>query len=383
MSSLEERCADYHRVANGRTVDLRELGAAGTAVADALPAADVMMRAQALGLLEHVAHPDPFVAAQTALLLGCFVEQELPAIGLTGPIADRGREEMKLAVEFHDLLRAETERLEETGAFDDDAFFEQELLDTGHLTVTRGFAQAAAKQMPRRADAYFAMETLWRPMIATLTRDAGGRREARADEGLREAAEGLRYDVASWLHKLLEGVDGERWIVLHPGLGRGYEVEVHELVDNWSLQPLLAQALVRQKQGGLLGLGGKQVGPEGGLPGERPTDSLVACLRGHGPQQLPEHVRGQWETSTHGAVSAGGALVEDLLENKVWNEGIPRDIPVLDGHRVVVLGPAKVQRSWNANRSFEALGSDITLERVLSPDEVRDWLSRCAAATSD
>ena len=69
-----------------------------------------------------------------------------------------------------------------------------------------------------------------------------------------------------------------------------------------------------------------------------------------------------------------------MLDHKIWNEGLPEDIPQLEGHRVIVLSPSQISRSWSATRSYDALGSDIRHLRTLSPAELREWIDRCARA---
>lgn len=381
MSALSERCAAYRAMVTAPRIDLRELSRLAAEAAGAMPGDEDEMRREATAILAHLAHPDPFVAAQTALLVGCFAEQGLAAVGLAGPILERCRHELELAQPYHAWLVEESQRLEDAGELEgDDAPPDDALLFGGDYTVTHTLAKAAAERMPRAADAYFAMDMLWRPVVAVLTRDAASRAEARSDERLKAAVEALSLDVVGWVHKLLQGADDEEWIVLHPGEGKGFVVRVRDMVDNWSLQPLLADALVTEKQGGVLGIGAKAVGPPNGLSGRRPPPELVRCIRGEGPQELRGGVEGQWDTYIFRAIGADGTLTPSLLEHKIWNEGIPVDIPALDGHRVVVLGPPLVSRTWNANRAFEAMGSDLELVRALDATELREWLERCANA---
>ena len=66
--------------------------------------------------------------------------------------------------------------------------------------------------------------------------------------------------------------------------------------------------------------------------------------------------------------------------NWVWNEGIPEDIPVFEGRRVVLLGPRSYPRSWRAQRTFNLLPAELAIERRLTAAEARDWLQRMLAA---
>ena len=63
----------------------------------------------------------------------------------------------------------------------------------------------------------------------------------------------------------------------------------------------------------------------------------------------------------------------------VWNEGNPRDVPMFEGVRTLLVGPAALQRTWNATRAFSALPSKISVENELDRAEVRALLDRMKA----
>jgi hypothetical protein len=71
-----------------------------------------------------------------------------------------------------------------------------------------------------------------------------------------------------------------------------------------------------------------------------------------------------------------------LSHTWIWNEGMPADIPVLDGHRVLLLGPASYSRQWKAQRMFLKLPARLTAD-LLSEDDVARWLERIEAAAAD
>jgi hypothetical protein len=56
----------------------------------------------------------------------------------------------------------------------------------------------------------------------------------------------------------------------------------------------------------------------------------------------------------------------------------PADIPELDGHRVIILGPAPYSRGWQAQRVFPRLPATLDA-RELSRAEVDDWAARVGA----
>ena len=60
---------------------------------------------------------------------------------------------------------------------------------------------------------------------------------------------------------------------------------------------------------------------------------------------------------------------------------MPADIPVLDGHRVILLGPAEPVRSWPAQRMFLKLPARLTAE-LLDEDALDGWLAKIEAAAA-
>jgi hypothetical protein len=59
---------------------------------------------------------------------------------------------------------------------------------------------------------------------------------------------------------------------------------------------------------------------------------------------------------------------------------VPADIPLFDGHRVVVLGSPSYARSFSAGRDFFNLQADVEVERLLTALEVNTWVARFSQA---
>lgn len=62
----------------------------------------------------------------------------------------------------------------------------------------------------------------------------------------------------------------------------------------------------------------------------------------------------------------------------IWGEGLPRDVPMVDGIRTVLVGPPAYSRTWNIGRRFSALPARIDIVRELSAEETREALDRIA-----
>ncbi|WP_435855641.1 hypothetical protein [Streptomyces tanashiensis] len=60
---------------------------------------------------------------------------------------------------------------------------------------------------------------------------------------------------------------------------------------------------------------------------------------------------------------------------RIWNEQLPDDIPVVEGRRLLVLDEPTYPRSWNAERFFPMLPGTAELTRVLPAGEVRTWFT--------
>jgi hypothetical protein len=162
------------------------------------------------------------------------------------------------------------------------------------------------------------------------------------------------FEVAEWLCGLLRVLDDTRLIVLHRETGRGFQVTISGIGDNFQLHTLLAANLIGSRW-------------RGRLPGTRPTKAMIAA-------------------ATDGEIMPPGGLVGqfnlvDGYGKWIWNEGRPHDIPAFEGELVVVLDPPPYQRGWNAGRAYPLMRPTVTVDRTLSSSEARLWLARIHKGT--
>ncbi|MEH0547232.1 hypothetical protein QA802_30325 [Streptomyces sp. B21-105] len=143
-------------------------------------------------------------------------------------------------------------------------------------------------------------------------------------------------------------LDDEPLVVLHRPTGTGFEVRIGGIGDNFQLHTLLAHVLV----------GG------GHVAGIEPSAESVRLAMD------PEPAQGRTEAVATGAFEL---LAPD--GERIWNEVLPDDLPVVEGHRLLVLDEPIYQRSWNADRFFPMLPGAVELTRVLSADEVQTWFT--------
>ncbi|WP_377266843.1 hypothetical protein [Peterkaempfera sp. SMS 1(5)a] len=191
------------------------------------------------------------------------------------------------------------------------------------------------------------------PALAVLCRSAEVRRRHASAllPACRELA-GLEQHDLKCLAYALAVLDDEPLVVLHRPTGTGFEVRIGGIGDNFQLHTLLAHVLV----------GG------GHIPGTAPSAQSVRLATD------PEPARGRTETVATG--------VFELLApdgGRIWNEGLPDDIPTVEGCRLLVLDEPMYRRSWNADRFFPMLPGTAELTRVLSTHEAQTWFARTSS----
>ncbi|TDQ44173.1 hypothetical protein [Actinorugispora endophytica] len=137
-------------------------------------------------------------------------------------------------------------------------------------------------------------------------------------------------------------------LVLDRASRRGFRVRFEGIGDNFQLHTLLANALI---------------GEQGrGLGGERPDPRWVAAFENSDPDPQARVVHGWWNL-----VGADGTWV--------WNEGVPADIPLLEGERILILEEQTYPRSWNAGRLYPLVAGSLRVTEELDRDEAARWWS--------
>ncbi|MEU9579677.1 hypothetical protein [Streptomyces chilikensis] len=283
--------------------------------------------------------PRPFLANAA----GFCVERGADPPACAEPILDAVRRDLLDASEF-------ARRWTAAGG-DGDALPEpdEEGIDDALLARLGGDGHEAL----RLALAWCSVESWQPPALAVLCRSAEVRRRYAAAllPACREVAALESHDLKCLAHALAV-LDDEPLIVLHRPTGRGFEVRIGGIGDNFQLHTLLAHVLV----------GG------GHVPGAAPSAESVRLATDPAP------ARGRTDVVATGSFEL---LAPD--GGRIWNEGLPDDIPVVEGRRLLVLDEPAYRRSWNADRFFPHLPGAAELTRVLSADETRTWFARTSA----
>jgi hypothetical protein len=159
-------------------------------------------------------------------------------------------------------------------------------------------------------------------------------------------------------------------LAIEPQTTLGILGRISGVVDNFQLNVLLMDGF-----------------PKSGFLARRRVPQRVADVaRGVGPQQTDDTVTGCWNLYTWKAIEPGFKLPDPkdyaASAHWIWNEGSPEDIPVFQGRRIILLGPASYPRSWQSLRMFDKLPAKLECERKLTKSESTDWLQRMVAAKS-
>ncbi len=305
-------------------------------------------------LSEHFKLENPARGAFLALVCGALIEHNCDPTTVAGPLTEQLESLLKLSAEFTDSCLAKLKETDLGQADDQQEMFEK----------TR---KQLANQMKQHSAAWEALQVFWRPAIAVYSLSSESRSTA---THLREYAAKISdfHEAGHWLTQILDVLESEPILVIEPHTGKGIIGRISGVVDNFQLNVLLMDCFPKS----------------GFLARRRVARPIVDVARGTGPQTSEHTVTGVWNLYTWQAIQPGNKLPDpkdfESREHWVWNEGTPSDIPVFEGHRTILLGPASYSRSWRSQRTFDKLAANLDIERQLSKAESNEWLNRMVTA---
>lgn len=221
-----------------------------------------------------------------------------------------------------------------------------------------------AGRRPSALEAWQRLHEIWPGAIALLSVDPAARAEASELAPVAEKIEEV-HEAGGWLRAMLTVLDEEPYVAIEPATRTGIVGRMSGIVENFQLNTLLMDEFPRDEP--------------------RVSKDAVAAARGSGPQQIDETVSGVWNLYSYAALQPGAELPEATdrayADTWIWNEGMPADIPLLDGHRVILLGPAEPVRTWPAQRMFLKLPARLTAE-LLDENALDQWLAKIGAAAA-
>lgn len=210
--------------------------------------------------------------------------------------------------------------------------------------------------------------------IAGLSRSKQLRQSFENREPLVVQAKALALiaDGAGFLSDMLLVLDDEPLVVLHPESGLGFRFTMSGIADNFQLHTLLGDALLREW-------------PEGRIPGRRPHPKVIAASIDADVDETHSGAHGCFDLYNWPILNRAGFLPSKKKDKEVgfhqfrisrfiWGEGLPADIAVFEGQRVVIACEPSVERGWNAGRRFAELKPELLLEEVFTRVQVRKLL---------
>jgi hypothetical protein len=244
-----------------------------------------------------------------------------------------------------------------------------EAADNDPVALVDEYGNSVAQQQPRLAWAWTATDLFGRAAIAMLARSKIGRQAARQDGQFMGGLARLApvQPLADWLGQLLAILDDEEILVLHPALGRGYQVSISGVVDNFQLHTLLAGALLGDPASGW-------------LPGQPPAANVVAAARGEPLTGKNPTMHAVFSLVGWRGLNAAGQLsASATAAHQVAGEGTPSDIETFEGRRVILLGPPPAL-TWTADARFPGLVAELQVLEKMDTPSVQVWLGRLASA---
>ncbi|MBF6239192.1 hypothetical protein [Nocardia otitidiscaviarum] len=229
--------------------------------------------------------------------------------------------------------------------------------------IPRDLFRAGRADDRQGATSLYFLDQWTRPAVAALTRDRVVLRRAVDDRELVAAAAAVADAGAHWLDVLLGVELDQTWLVLCPLEGRAFRVEVDGIADNFTLHVLLADALGRF-----------------GIPTADNPPELFDYLRGTTDDCPRNHIIGSFNLYDYRAAASDVSEPRNVAEQSwVWGEGHPRDVPLFEGTRTLVIGPPWAKRIIGSNRTFRSLPADVKVVDELTPEQTHEVLARMRA----
>ena len=232
------------------------------------------------------------------------------------------------------------------------------------------------KKMPKEHAAWEVVRSRCLAAVACLARSAKVRHIARASkDNLIEAAYALEDAVeeVTFFSQILKLIDDVPLLVLHPDSRRGFRLVMNDVTTNLELFVLLLDTLIGDPAKGM-------------LPGTRPNPKAVRMINDpdFAPKKPPE-IKVFWNMVGWTGVLPDGTLPDpqsDAHAHWVWVEGVPAEIPIFEGERVILMQPPVMKRSYEVEPAFAALSPRMKLKSKVSGAEVDRLVAKMAKAAA-
>ncbi|MBS1798119.1 MAG: hypothetical protein JSS81_30165 [Acidobacteria bacterium] len=290
------------------------------------------------------------------MLIGFFFEQGILSEGVGRRMIDYYRRLLTEAVRvvdgFPEKLRAAGENNK------DEEVDVDELFELHYREMERADGEAVK--------AWAKFDKTWCPGIAMFSLAEAAREAGRQLRPL--AARIADFSAGGhWFNQMLAVLDDEPFIAIELDRGIGVRGRMSGVSDNFQLHILLMDVF----RGGWLNAG--KVDPE-----------IIENAKGYGEQVLNRTVSGKWNmcgwTIVTPGFQPGDCSDFQKSEHWIWGEGLPEDIPLFEGCRVILLGKPLYERIIAAQRTFKHLRAELTVEHRYSRSEIQELLAKMGAA---
>jgi hypothetical protein len=205
------------------------------------------------------------------------------------------------------------------------------------------------------------LEARWPQVIELCSVDPEAR-AALADLQPRAAELEDERDGAGWIATMLRVLHEAPFVAVEWDTRLGLAGRMSGISENFQLHTLLMDEFPQR----------------GWRRKRRVSADIVANARGEGPQTHRGQILGAWNLYTYEAVVDG--KLPDISDQSMWrtwifNEGTPAEIPELDGHRLIILGPPPYSRGWSAQRTFARMPASLDAH-PLPRAEVDAWFAK-------
>lgn len=238
-------------------------------------------------------------------------------------------------------------------------------------------AEKLKKKYPRHHESWEMLRSRCLTACACLVRSPELRKKARASkDGLLQAAAGLDdlVEEVTFVNHALKLIDDVPLLVLHPDSRRGWRMVMNDVSTNVEMFVLLLDVLIGDPKKGM-------------LEGVRPSSRAVSVVRDptKTPKTPPE-IKVLWNLVGYTGVMPDLTLpsprADDAHPHWVWLEGVPLDIPVFEGERVILLQPPVMKRSYEVDPAFSSLRPRLELKSKIAGPEVERLLAKMAPAAA-
>lgn len=303
--------------------------------------------------------PDMDRASIATVICGYLVERGFPSDSILQPLINLFDNLLDCSRSFYELLFIEIAKIEEQ---DDEK--RDEIMDK----LFSDLVSDRSKVSQEAYNAVVGLDKFYASAVSVFSINKENFMAAKARLADKVAFVGQYSQGCYWLNELFGVLFDEPVVVIDIDRNIGFTGKINGIVYNTQLQYLLMGVP-------FLNDGGSAV-----------SQDILDVFNGNGPQQL-ENTSAQSKWNMYNLELCKQPGWEELINNKnnqsvsrnltncwIWGEGIPTDISIHKGYRVILLGLPSYSRSSTIQRTFRNLKADIEIEKTLTDEEIKNWL---------